>query len=226
MNFINKRRNRVLTKEEIYINHKKKGLLNHIDAYNKKSDDPFSVNKTNFDIETTLCKPNICKNCGDCCLTFPCVFSPSDFLDITDLEYMKRLLDTNLLCISDIPTRGILVIRPRGEGDFWIVSLYRDIVLNRGGYNPCILHSSKGCLLPAMNRPSEGLLHLPVTDSVEHYTLYNEWDITKEYTPYQETLLTLKEMYYNIYFPNNIRFPNVEEENIQKLARYMAGYKR
>lgn len=210
------------TKEEIYIKRKKKELLGHIDTYNKRCSpqNKILVDKKDFDMERTLCRSNICKNCGSCCKTYPCIFDPYDFLDITNLDYMKKLLDTNILCISETYENKVLIIRPRGIGDLGTVSLHEDIKYSWNGSNSCILHSTNGCLLPIEYRPSEGLLHIPI-DRIDHQTIYKEEDIEKEYIQYKEILLTLFKRYYTIQ-----NLPNVEEENIKKFTKYIIGYKK
>lgn len=212
-----------MTMEEKYLNHKKKGLLEHVRKFNERNHDvwQFPINENNFDIEHTFCSPDVCRDCGRCCSNFPCVFAPSDFLDITDLDYMRRLLDTEVICISEVNWDGTLVIRPRGLGDLGVVSLGSQIKLHNRA-NPCMLNSRKGCLLPDMYRPSEGLLYHAI-EEYEHVIMYTEKNIADEYRAYNDILFTLLSEYA---YKKSSPYVAEDKENIQKLTRYMAGYKR
>lgn len=203
-----------MTKEQLYLKRKKAELINHIQAYNKRTNKnyKFSINPKNLDIESDLCDSPLCFKCGMCCLMCPCTFAPSDFIDITDINYMSRLLETGVICISESPESGLLIIRPRGWGDSYIVSTSDRIRPDNEGGNPCLLLSNNGCILPPVYRPTEGLLHFHTL------TIYNEKDIEREYLVYREALLTLYEQHYYK------RIPVEEarnENNIKKLINSM-----
>lgn len=138
-----------MNKEEAYIRHKKIGLLEHINSYNRKLNKPYQIpsNPEDFDIEESLCRKSLCQRCGSCCQTFPCIFAPTDFLDIENMDYMRKILNTGLLCLSKIYNSTTTIIRPRGIGDLGVVSFLDDIKYTYDGANPCILNSSNGCLL-------------------------------------------------------------------------------
>lgn len=205
-----------MTREEAYIRYKKMGLLEHISSYNEKLSN--QLNLENFDIEKSLCRQSQCQYCGSCCQTFPCVFAPTDFLDIENMDYMRDILNTGLLCLSKVYNGTTTIIRPRGIGDLGIVSFLDEIKYTYDGANPCILHSSSGCLLPSEYRPSQGLLYIPTTYS--HIRMYTDEDIEKEYGAYQEVLFDLFVEYVN---RNDI--PDVTEENVRKLTRCISGAK-
>lgn len=209
-----------MTKEEEYIRYKKMGLLEHISSYNKKLSNPyqFQLNPDNFDIEKYLCRQSQCQHCGSCCQTFPCVFAPADFLDIENMDYMREILNTGLLCLSKVYNSTTTVIRPRGRGDLGIVSFLDEIKYTYDGSNPCILYSSNGCLLSSEYRPSQGLLYMPTTYS--HIRMYTDEDIEKEYSAYQKILFDLFVEYVGI-----DNYPNITEENVHKLIRCISGVK-
>ena len=94
-----------MTKEDLYLTQKRKGLIEHASPFNGKTfgGTLFEIKEDSMgalDIEKTFCTPSACHSCGVCCATFPCTFAPSDFLDIYDFEYMKSIIDTGLVCIS------------------------------------------------------------------------------------------------------------------------------
>lgn len=213
-----------MTKEQIYLNHKKEILIKLVDLYNKKHSAKyqFSINNNDLDIEKTFCTSERCKKCGGCCSKFPCAFSPDDFLDINDLEYMRKILDSGVICITKSHYKKVIILRPRGEGDLGIVSLESDIEYNYHGYNRCLLKSDTGCLLSAEYRPSEGLLYLPLR-GLMHQIMYSETDIENDYEAYQESL----EILFNEYLSKNISVPNfITKEDVDGFTKSLVGYKK
>lgn len=131
---------------------------------------------------------------------------------------MSRLLNTGLICISQSKNEKVLLLRPRGLGDEEVWSNLNEIRYNYDGTNPCILHSSKGCLLPAIYRPTEGLLHLHTL------TMYKTRDIEEEYKPYWSTLINL---YSQGTFSIELepKYIVQKPENINRLIRSLVGHK-
>ncbi len=214
-----------MTKEEQYIEHKKQNLIRLVDAYNEVAPDDKKfqiIDRNNLDIEKNFCKPQICRYCGRCCVGFPCAFSPNDFLDITDIDYMKNILDTGLICISNVYKTKTLILRPRGYYDRGIVSFHPIIVPDED--NPCIFRSlnCKGCLLPTEYRPSQGLLRIPpnkvgfMMHASPHINMYVMANYEEDYQPYQEVLNYLVSEYKYTSFPINKISP---EEDPQKLIK-------
>lgn len=214
-----------MTREELYLIKKKQGLIAHANPFHGKTfcGTLFEINTDNIeklDIETTFCTPNICNHCGACCQTFPCVFAPSDFLDLNDIEYMKSILDTGLVCISDLYDSHTLIIRPRGYGDLWCVSTLDEIRYSYEGANPCQLCAG-GCVLSANYRPSQGLLRFALGRGYGHLNMYTDDNISQEYQKYQDVLWNLFAEYCD-----NDKPAEVTEENVRKLTRCLAGYKK
>lgn len=210
-----------MSREEKYLEHKKETLIKLVDIYNEQpfSTKPFLINHTDFNLEKTFCTPERCKDCGECCETFPCTFSPNDFLDINDLDYMRAILDTGIVCISKISTRNNYVLRVHGYADYpYVVSLTYDSILGNG-YNPCLLNSKVGCLLPADYRPSEGLLYYRLENG-EHLSMYNKYDFAKDYDSCQEVL----EVLYREYRQREISKKMItDEENVKRFLKCMRG---
>lgn len=210
-----------MTKEENYIRYKKQGLIDHLNlhTYRYLGDRIYDMAPESFDIGKELCGFSMCQNCGMCCNAFPCTFSPCDFLDINDMGYMRSILDTGLICISQMCWSDILVLRPRGVGDEGIVSLKWQIVFDESGNNSCLLNQ-KGCLLNPEYRPTEGLLYTPL-ESGDHVVKCTESQLAREYFPYQDAIGALADEYY---FTKEVC--DASKENVQRLSRRMAGYKR
>lgn len=209
--------------EEQYLIHKKKELIKLVNIHNNRAldSDYFEItgDYADLDIEKTFCSSSSCKKCGACCKQFPCAFSPNDFLDINNSEYMSNILNTGLVVLAVSYNRKNIYLRPRGFADEKLVStiLLDSNVAN--GNNPCILHTKNGCLLEPQYRPSEGLLYIHRN---YHIIMYTEDDYEREYDEYQESLFNL---FYN--YGNNYIALNQEsiEENVKKLTRGLCGYK-
>ena len=144
-------------------------------------------------------RPEYCNRCkGACCRSYPCHFSPDEFLKINDKEYMKKILDTGLFIIDEIDSLEgyfekelLLYIRVRGIRDY--IRDTKDYITK----NTCILYDNK-CLLNHSDRPAGGLLLLPGDlgfglGICRQY--YNDIDLKKDWLPYQDTLKELKEEY-------------------------------
>lgn len=211
-----------------YLEHKKKNLIRLVDNYNETESDKYKFqikDKTTLDIEKEFCRPELCKKCGTCCYTFPCVFSPSDFLDISDTDYMKSILNTGLICISalydEFDSRQTFVLRPRGyEEPYSIINLTGKIkcFIFDDPINPCIFRNDfMGCLLPPVYRPSEGLLRIPYRgeyNKKEHINMYGMWFYKEDYQEYQEYLKHLISEYKGVLFP----IQDVTEKDVKKFT--------
>lgn len=209
-----------MTKEEIYLKRKKEELIRHVNKFNERnrSGYQFQIDSENLDIESTFCNSHLCDKCGNCCATFPCIFAPSDFLDITDIDYMSELLDTGLICFSQSEDKKVLLLRPRGLGDKSIWSDLNEIKYTYDGANPCILQSKNGCLLPPIYRPTEGLLHL------HSLTMYKTEYIEEEYRSCWDALINLIE---KGTFRGELEPEYIVQkpENINRLIRSLVGHK-
>ena len=162
------------------------------------------------DLQLTLTS-DICKNClqdSCCCNKYPCIFSPKDFIDITDLEYMKKIIDTGLICISNYKKNNLLIVRPVGKRE----------ICNNPNYNKntCIFyHYKTGCMLDFNIRPTQGLLFIPQDNTC--IDLYSSDEIEKEYKPYQDIL---KELYYYQKSVNvDLRLFDVSNNKIKQLVK-------
>ena len=175
-----------MNEERRYLEHKKKTIIDLVNKYNSTSDKEhqFEIDEENLDIKKIFCSN--CKGCEKCCSKFPCVYSPRDFLDITDLNYMRKILDTGVVAIVRYNNRYPLIIRNKGIYDEDNVAC-RDI----DRYNTCVLLRENGCMLPDIYRASEGLLY--VRREYGHIVLYDEDDYLKEYDnfAYQKALKIL-----------------------------------
>ena len=193
---------------EEYINLKKENIIKLV-----KKDDKISLDKENVfeKLQTT----EVCKKCkGYCCTFFPKVFSPSDFLDLNDFEYLKSILDTGLINVQLIDEMWVL--RPRGK------IITNSIISYNEYYNSCILYDSNiGCMLPVEFRPTGCLLFLigkskTKTPSCEkHINLYSKELYLKDYEKYQNTL---KKIYLE-YYEKQILIGDVNSERVNKLVR-------
>lgn len=154
----------IMSLEEQYLIHKKKELIKLVNIHNNRAIDidhfEITSNYSDLDIEKTFCAPSICEGCGNCCKQFPCAFSPNDFLDINNLEYMLNILNTGLVVLAVSYNMKNVYLRPRGLADEKLISTILLDSKIANGDNPCILHTKNGCLLDPQYRPSEGLLYM------------------------------------------------------------------
>ena len=183
---------------EEYIKEKLKRL---IALSNKKGVEDFS----------SFTGSEICKNCwqSDCCCNkYPCIFAPSDFLDITDIEYMKKILDTGLVCVSEARS-GFLTLRPVGKREIYSEPRYQN--------NTCIFyHYHSGCMLDACYRPTQGLLLIP--DKYHRCEcLYTKDNIYEDYKNYQDILRELYEYQKKINIQHELF--NIPKEEINQLVK-------
>ena len=149
----------------------------------------------------SIVKPDLCSNCkGACCNDYPCPYSPNEFIDINDLDYMRSILDTGLVVIEYFDSidrffddsKPNLYIRPRGIKDKKIVN--EEIFYYE---NSCLLNDN-GCYFDHVYRPIGGLLLVPEEnyyglDFCHQY--YNYKLLNQEWSMYQESLNILKEEY-------------------------------
>lgn len=204
--------------ENMYLEHKKKIVINIINSFRGKygyKAFPFELNQDNFNMQELLCNAKLCSTCGggDCCHTAPCIFSPYDFLDIRDVDYMKNILNTGLICISKSPACGeILVLRPRGRED------EKSIVSVTYERNPCILENGSGCMLLAQYRPLQGLLYIPRDDNgtILHSIMYSEYKCAYDYRRFQDVLKALADEYYDKSIPV---YEDKMDEQVNKLIK-------
>lgn len=209
-----------MNKEELYIENRKRVIRRRMEIFNKRHPlAPLTLPENTSGFFECLTNSAVCSGCTErCCVCFPCKYSPYDFLDLNDLEYMSSILDLGLLCISETNYTKLLIIRPRGLYDSpRIVSMYKDYSHNM--INPCILQNTKGCMLSAYHRPSEGLLYIPITQN-EHVDAYTERTLEEEYMPYQYSLKKLYDKYYHIEIPKEK--PN--KRQVRQLTRKIMGY--
>ena len=190
-----------------YIDNKKDYLLKRIEDANY----PLIDN----DLDKTLTS-NICKKClqeGCCCNKYPCIFAPSDFIDITNYKYMKRIIDSELVYVN-LSKGDYYTIRPLGKNE-----LYNTHYQN----NTCVLyHYKKGCMLEKYLRPTQGLLYIPKKDDYSYCTaVYTKDNIYNEYKPYQEYLRKLHE--YQKKINRDFDLFEVPEEKINTLVRSLTN---
>ena len=217
-----------MSKEREYLEHKKKILIDLVNKYNHiyVKEYQYEIDEENLDITKAFCSN--CKGCGKCCARTPCTYSPRDFLDITDLDYMRKILDTGVVTIVRYNNDDIrpLIIRNRGiEDQDSIASSDKD------SHNPCILLGKNGCMLPDVYRGSEGLLF--VIGKHGHTALYSDEDFLKEYDKYsyQRALRILYDEYKDVVIPkptgmiydedNDIAFPKetISEERVKEFIK-------
>ncbi len=192
-----------MTEEEYYALWKRKTLL--LEIKNQRKIDESCV-------ENTLCDYHLCQLCGgDCCQSYPCAFSPFDFLDLRNLNYMRPILNTGIVCIRPVRSNNF-ILRVRGYEEKNTI-----IAKNRHKINPCILASDKGCLLPTLYRPSEGLLFVPYlkNQKIKHSILYSMNTCIQEYAFYKKVLNQL----YSEYKSKKIPIPQNKEEKVEKLMK-------
>lgn len=210
-----------MNKQELYIEKRKKVIRRRMETFNKSHPNTtIKLPKDTSNFFGCLTNCSICSECIlTCCNTFPCNYSPYDFLDINNLEYMSSILDLGFLCISASNYHNVLIIRPRGIHDSSrVVSMYKDY--GRHLTNPCILQNSRGCMFSSFNRPSEGLLYIPITEE-DHIEAYPEQILEEEYMPYQESLQKLHDKYYYTEVPK----VKPTKKQVRLLTRKIAGYK-
>ena len=186
-----------------YIDIKKNNLLKVIEKNNYQLVDNDLI-KT---LTSNNCKK--CLQCSCCCNRYPCVFAPSDFLDITDIEYMKRIIDTELVLVS-VSKEGFLTVRPVGKNE-----LYNKKYSN----NTCVLYNyKKGCLLDTFIRPSQGLLYIAKESLFSKCTaLYTREYIYNDYKQYQEYLKKLYQ--YQKSIKRDYDLFNIPDNKIKKLTK-------
>lgn len=190
--------------KDSYLEYKKQTLISLIEFYNQGCEDSrkFEIDKENLDIKKTFTSKRCQECCGGCCSTYPCVFSPKDFLDVSNIEYMEGILKTGLLTISLVKSRNTYnystyCLRIRGRSDSLdncksrIMSAYFDY-RNHNKYNYCLLKDKeKGCMLPPEYRPSEALLYMPNDEGHRHRTMYTTRQIEDDWYEYQDILRLL-----------------------------------
>lgn len=210
-----------MNKEELYIEKRKRVIRRRIEAFNRvHPHTPLTLPQVTTNFFYSLTNNKACSKCtARCCISFPCAYSPNDFLDLNDLEYMSSILDLGLLCISETSYRSCRIIRPRGLNDSnRVVSMYKDYCHNI--INPCILQNAKGCMFSPFHRPSEGLLYIPITEN-DHIEAYNVDILEEEYMPYQESLQKLYDKYYYMEVPK----AKPTKRQVRILTRKIMGYK-
>lgn len=207
--------------EKLYFEHKKRNIINLLKQFNERYGSntfSFELEENSFNLEELCCKPNLCCDCGQCCSTSPCIFSPYDFLNIGDIDYMKEILNTGLICISVVPnSRDTLMLRPRGEID------NKTIYSNINKINPCILKNNNGCMLAPYYRPTQGLLYIPRDDKgcILHSIIYPDYKCEGDYQKFQKELNTLLNIFYNLSLPT---FENITETQVNLLTRSLIKY--
>ena len=207
--------------ERIYLEYKKKNIIDLVEKFKKYyGNEVFSVDlkQDMFNFEEFL-RPELCRDCGGyCCTNSPCLFAPSDFLDIDDIDYIRAVLDTGLVCISRVANGNALVFRPRGIEDSKGVYSY---TFKR---NQCILKGDAGCMLPAGYRPTQGLLYIPQNNDgcILHTIMYADRDCEVDYQQYEQQLRDLEYRCRNMTISNDI---NVGQEQVNNLIRRLIKYK-
>ena len=162
-----------------------------------------------------------CKGC--CCSNCPCGFSPNDFIDINDLDYMKTLLNTGLLAISPLDfSNQTLYIRSRGIKD--LDTIVTGLICD---HNTCLFSTYKGCVLNPYLRPSEGLLLLPNEVSYDMqletcHQMYTNRLMKLDWSPYQKALKELKSYYKN----REIDKPKITDKVIEDYTYKLTNTKR
>ena len=204
---------RYMTNEESFLEKKKEYLMKYVKDYNQDVQEDKKVYVNSENPYCSLCNKEICKNCkGYCCTLKPKFFSPNDFIDISNLDYMREILNTGLISIFLNNDKWIL--RPRGLLDKETIISYNPY------YNSCCFYDyDKGCRLPLEYRPTECLLFLNLKNESsypayeKHVDLYGNRAV-EEYEIYQNYLQKLYEEYYD----KKINL-NVSEDNINSLVR-------
>lgn len=154
----------------------------------------------------------LCKRCeGECCKSFPCAFSPDDFIDVDDFDYMKTILDTGFFVIDRYPHNSNMIYYIRGRG---MNDTNGIIVKNGSKYNECMLLTENGCLFDFYTRPTFGALVEPNRDGIfiTCFPRYSLKQISEDWLKHQKNLLRLKR-----YYTFRKKSPNVSK--IYKLER-------
>lgn len=109
-----------------------------------------------------------CAQCGECCLKNSCCCIPEDFDDLSP-KGIEKILDSNMYMITAFYEEAK---RP-GEIPIEVIPLIsaREVNCPDNGINICMLHSAcamlgpKGCTLSEDERPSQGLMLIPVNEN-------------------------------------------------------------
>lgn len=203
-----------MSKEREYLEHKKSTIINIVKNFNDYNNYyQIRINKKNLDIEKMCCSSkSICSQCGECCQRGPCAYSPNDFLDITDLDYMRKILNTGVVCIVKRNNLYPLIIRNRGVYDSETISC-----VHPDTYNQCILLTKNGCMLPDVYRGSEGLLYIRKKSG--HIIIYGSGarGYYYEYNnpAYQESLQILYDEYFDVKIPKK----SINEERVNEFVK-------
>lgn len=197
-----------MSKEREYLEHKKKTIIELVNEYNSHFVEQyhFKIDTDNLDIEKAFCSN--CIGCGECCRKCACVYSPRDFLDITDLDYMHRILDTGLITIENYLGKYPLILRNRAISDGEKIA-----VTGHRGHKYCLLYSRNGCVIPHIYRASQGLLYI-VHENKGHTALYKDEYYLEEYDnyDYQAALSILYEEYKDVTMPISTEMEYVEQK--------------
>ena len=167
-------------------------------------------------LKSCLC--DACKKCkGNCCENYPCTLSPKEFIDINNIDYMKGVLDTGALVITQCNLGcDFYIIRPRGIKD--LNKIVTDFVFSP---NSCILQGPKGCILDPLFRPTDGLLLLPEKKHGEIVCEphYNDFKVIEDWKKPQEVLKELREIYKN----KEVEIPKANEDTAKKYTLALLG---
>ena len=153
--------------------------------------------------------PEKCAACTreNCCRLRPCAFAPEEFLDLTNKNYLLRLLKTRAIIIAPVGNHT-LGIRARGKND--PPNIINNIILD---YNPCALLTEHGCTLDYTFRPVEGLLVIP--DEEMCLGLYEQEERENDWKAYQNYLKRLGARYGDKY----LGYGPVTSEEIEEYKR-------
>lgn len=190
-----------MTKEE-YINKKLElyRKITHIDEFNME----YGTNN------------KLCKRCGgSCCKNYPCSFSPYDFIDINNFDYMKRILDTGYFVIDFFTDKekNIFYIRTRGLQDDGIVINHRSLE------NECVLHKNNKCELDYYSRPTGGALLIPSRRDLGLPFCYNYYTYKVQLDDWSKFQDIMHEIV-SYYQGKNINVPKVSKiRKLEKIIR-------
>ena len=164
--------------------------------------------------EEYVTNKNLCKRCGgSCCKNYPCSFSPDDFVDINDFNYMKQILDTGFFVIDSFidyqNKKNTYFIRCRGSQD------KKGIFCFNSPYgNECLLLGENGFY----TRPTIGALLTPKSNNHGRGICTNEYTYKKhkeDWEKHQDIMLKLIE-----YYANNKKMPKVSKiYKLEKIIR-------
>lgn len=173
--------------------------MNKEDYITKKLEIYRRIIKSDFFNPLSLENKNMCSECGgSCCSRYPCSFSPDDFIDVDDIDYMKKILDTGFFIIDTYfsynPNDRVRYIRLRGSKDknTYICNDY----ISR---NECIAHC-EGCIFDVYTRPTGGVLLIPKSDNSKYSmceSAYSFEDKKDDWRKHQDTLNELISIYEN-----------------------------